>query len=93
MTERKLTIAALAAVGLVALGAGLLAQQNGSQRVGRPGQSEPKKAAASDRGLKLLTEARIATAREILALDLGASSTWAGERVISWPRYPSGPIG
>ncbi len=70
MTERKLTIAALAAVGLVALGAGLLAQQNGSQRVGRPGQSEPKQGTALDRGLKILTEARIATAREILARDL-----------------------
>ena len=39
--------------------------------MGRSGQSEPKKATALDRGLKILTEARIATAREILALDLG----------------------
>ena len=85
MTERKVTIAAFAAVGLVAMGAVLLAQQGGSQGVGRSGQSEPKKATALDRGLKILTEARIATAREILALDLGASSTWAGERVIFLP--------
>ncbi len=51
MTELKLTIAALAAVALVALGAGLLAQQGGNRDVGRSGQSEPKKAAAPDRGL------------------------------------------
>ena len=71
MTERKVTIAALAVVGLVAMGVVLLAQQGGNQGVGRSGQSEPKKAAGFDRGLKLLTEARIATVREILALDLG----------------------
>ena len=70
MTERKVTIASLAAVGLVAMGAGLLAQQSGSQGAGRSGQSVPQKAVTADQGLKILIEARIAIAREILAQDL-----------------------
>ena len=70
MTERKVTIAALAAVGLVTMGAGLLAQQSGGKLAGRSVQSDPKKGAALDRGLRIAIEVRIATAREILARDL-----------------------
>lgn len=80
MTDRKVTIAALAAVGLVAMGAVLLAQQSGSPREGSPGHPEPKNRAALDRGLKILTEARIATAREILSRDLERIQITGGGR-------------
>ena len=63
MTKRKVTIAALVAVGLLALEAGLPVHLSGSQRVGRSGRPVARKTVVTDQGLRTLTEARIATAR------------------------------
>jgi hypothetical protein len=53
MTERKATIMALAAFGLVAMGAGLLAQQGGGQHAGKSSRPASQEGGIADQGLRI----------------------------------------